>query len=175
MNDSLENILVTRFNKDELISFISKYPAQFDKALKISLSDIQPQAWRAAWVLGHSIQNNDERIMAHIPKIIKAVKTKKDGHQRELIKILEKMDISEAHEGYLFDIYIKIWTDIYKSPSVRIVAFKALVRIVKKYPELINEIESLTQNHFTETLSPGIKHYFAKLVKELNGKKNAIK
>jgi hypothetical protein len=168
MNDSLENTLVTRFNKEELFSFINEHPAQFDKALKISLTDAQPQAWRAAWVLGHSMSKNDLRIKPHIPKIIKGLKTKKDGHQRELLKILEKMNISEAHEGYLFDICITIWADIYKSPSVRIVAFKTLVKIVKRYPELINEIESLTQNHFTETLSSGIKHSFAKLVKRLN-------
>lgn len=167
MNEKLETILNSRFNKNELITLLNNDSKIFDKAISIALSNEQPQAWRAAWILNHSITKNDSRIKIIAKKIISTIRTKEDGHQRELLKLLENIDLKENQEGYLFDSCMTIWESIEKSPSVRIVAFRILAKIVKKYPELKNEIEHLTQNHFTENLSPGIKNSFIKIKKEL--------
>ena len=163
----LADILKTRFDKDYLVSYLKENPDQFNRALIIAISDEQPEAWRAAWVINHCIKHNDSRINKIANKIIKKLKTKEDGHQRELLKILENVELNENQEGYLFDICMTIWESIEKSPSVRIVAFRSLVKIVKKYPELKNEIEYLTRSHYTEKLSPGIKNSFMKIKKEL--------
>ena len=160
---NLTDILKTRFDKKYLISHLAENPVQFNEALIIALSDEQPQAWRAAWVLNHCIKFNDSRIKKNAAKIIKRIKTKEDGHKRELLKLLEKIELNESQEGYLFDICMTIWESIEKSPSVRITAFRILMSIVKKYPELKNEITHLTQNHYTESLSPGIKNSFNRL------------
>jgi hypothetical protein len=88
-------------------------------------------------------------------------------HQREFLKILLRMELNNKQEGKLFDICMTIWEDINKSPSVRILAFSTLVSLTKKYPELISEIEFLTQSHYIETLSPGIRHSFERMKKEL--------
>lgn len=162
---NLADILKTRFDKDYLISHLAENPDQFNEALIIAISDEQPQAWRAAWVLNHCIKYNDSRIKKNANRIIKEIKTKEDGHTRELLKLLEKIELNESQEGYLFDICMTIWESIEKSPSVRITAFRILVSIVKKYPELKNEIEHLTENHYTESLSPGIKNSFMKIKK----------
>ena len=167
MEVSLENILTDRLSKEEMISFMNKHPFQFEKTINVALTDNQPQAWRAAWLLGHCMNKDDHRIQARIKAIIEAIGTKKDGHQRELLKILEKMNINEDHEGALFDVCMTIWESINKSPSVRIVAFRILAETAKKYPELNKEIEFFTQNHYTETLSPGILHSFVNIKKEL--------
>ncbi|MBE9562684.1 MAG: hypothetical protein IMF12_07470 [Proteobacteria bacterium] len=162
------NILTARLRKEELIAFIEKHPDQFEEVINISLTDEQPQAWRAAWLLNHCMKKNDPRLQAHIKKIIKIIPTKQDGHQRELLKVLNKMELSEKYDGLLFDVCMTIWEAIHKSPSVRGTAFVFLLKIIKKYPELRNEIEHLTQSHYTDTLSPGIKHSFNRIVKELN-------
>jgi hypothetical protein len=167
MKESLETALSIRFNKEDLIKLINEDPKNFDKLFKIALQDLNPQSWRAAWLINGLIINNDERIVKHSLKIIKSVKTKNDGHQRELLKILDKIKISEKNEGYLFDTALTIWEDVAKTPSVRITAFKTIIKIVKKYPELINEINSFTQKHYTENLSPGIKRSFIKLWSEI--------
>ena len=167
MKEELETILNSRFNKIELITLLNNDTTRFDEAIRISLSDEQPQAWRAAWVLNQCINKNDPRIRKIAKKIISTIKTKEDGHQRELLKLLGNIELTENQEGYLFDICMTIWESVEKSPSVRIVVFRILVKIVKKYPELKNEIEYLTQNHFTESLSPGIKNSFNKLKDKL--------
>jgi len=69
----------------------------------------------------------------------------------------------------LFNFCMDTWEQTNKKPSVRFTAFKFIVETVKKYPELREEISSLTQEHYLKTLSPGIKISIYKLVKEING------
>lgn len=165
--NSLENIITSRFNKDEIIPLINSNPEKFKEALTIAFENDKPTAWRAVWLISHAIKKNDKRITPHIKKIISLIPHKADGHQRELLKILEKMEISEDNEGYLYDICVSNWLDINKSSSVRITAFRIISRMVIKYPELYNEIEPLTQKHFTDPLSSGIQHSFSKLHSEI--------
>jgi len=167
MTESLHHILTASLRKDKMVSFLKKNPNLFDETVKISLGDEEPQSWRAAWLVKHYMTKNDERLKINIKFILKALPNKKDGHQRELLKILMDMKLNEKQEGVLFDKCFTIWEDISKSSSVRGTAFSIIVSTVKKYPELLNEIEFLTQNHYVETLSPGIRNSIVKTIKEL--------
>jgi hypothetical protein len=167
MQESLESVLLGRFSKERLVSFMNNNPDQFEAAISIALSTNQPQAWRAAWLLNHCVSDNDDRIIPHIPQFISTLKERADGHQREFMKILEHMVIDDAMEGVLFDECMNLWENIGKTPSVRIVAFRTLVNMAKKYPELKNEIVLLTQDHYTESLSPGIKNSCNRAIKKL--------
>ncbi|MDP3832196.1 MAG: hypothetical protein Q8Q47_13085, partial [Ignavibacteriaceae bacterium] len=111
---------------------------------------------------------NDRRIKKHLSRIVNSVKSKNDGHQRELIKILSQMELSPKHEGVLFDICLNVWEQISKSPSVRMTAIKFIIKIVKKYPELEREVPFLVQDHFLESLSPGVKRSISKMIKEFD-------
>jgi hypothetical protein len=167
MQESLGNILINPWNKDYLLNYFNSNPEQFNEAVRIALSGEQPQAWRAAWLLGHCMETNDKRIKNHIKSFIEVVKNnKKDGYQREFLRILEKMDIDEDLEGYLFDACMDIWETINKIPSVRIYAFRILIKIAAKYPELLNELDFISQEHYIETLSPGIKTSFTRMYGE---------
>ena len=157
MEDTLENILLARLYKRDLVSFLERHPDQFEDVIEMSLTDKEPEAWRAAWLLFHAMEENDERVKPYIKTLIKKIKHKKDGHQRELLKVISRMKINEKHEGKLFDVCMTIWEQIEKSPSVRGTAFKMMLDLSKKYPELKSEIELLTQNHYIDSMSPGIR------------------
>ncbi len=167
MNKSLQNILSESLHKDELVFFLKKNNGLFDETVQIALGDDEPQSWRAAWLLKSYITKNDRRIREHLNSFLKRIDGKKDGHQREFLKLLMKMELTEKQEGILFDKCITIWEDISKSSSVRATAFLIIVNTVKKYPELFIEIEFLTQNHYVETLSPGIRNSIVKTFREL--------
>ncbi len=152
-----------------MINFLKENPDLFDETIAISLGNLKPQSWRATWLVGHCIKANDKRIKPYINSILKEIKKKEDGHQREFLKIILKMKLNDKQEGTLFDICISIWEDINKSSSVRIFAFTTLSNLIKKYPELITEIEFLTENHYAETLSPGIRKSFDRIKTELFG------
>jgi len=165
METVLEKKLMTLY-KDEMISFLKENPEYFDEAIQLSITDKQPYSWRAAFLIWGCMDENDARIRKHILPIIKCIKDKKDGHQRELLKILYKMEIDKKYEGRIFDISMNLWEQIDKTPSIRSTALKFIIKIAKKYPELLNEIAILTQDHFLETLSPGVKNSVRKMMEE---------
>jgi hypothetical protein len=162
MESVLESKLINSYKK-EMISFLKSHPEYFDEAIKLAISDKQPYSWRAAWLLWSCMEENDKRIQKHIKAIVESIKTKKDGHQRELLKILYQMEIKEKYEGVLFDICITIWEGIGKNPSMRITALKFILKLANKHPDLLEEIVFLTQDHYLESLSPGVKRSIEKM------------
>ncbi len=136
--------------------------------VEIATSNPNPLSWRAAWLLNDCMENNDPRIKPLLKIVIQSLNHKKDGHQRELLKIIYRMDVPEELEGVLFDKCVSIWESTKKTPSVRIMAFKVLIKTAVKYPALKNELKLLTQKHYTESLSPGIKRSLTKMISLLN-------
>ncbi len=156
--------VLTHAHKKEMISFLQKHPHFFDEAITLCISDHQPYAWRAAWLLHGCMEENDPRIKKHIDPILKCILKKERGHQRELIKILMAMDLNEIQEGLLFDICVNLWEQTDLPPSVRHTAFTFIHGLAEKYPALSNEIAILTQTHYLESLSPGIRNSIVKKI-----------
>ena len=150
-----------------MISYMEAHPEDFVEAIQLAISDKQPYAWRAAWLLWSCMELNDIRIQTHLKKIIDCIHTKGADHQRELFKILLQMNLDEDNEGILYNACVHIWKQINKKPSVRLTAFKLMAKIAKKYPELSQEILFLTQNHYLDSLSDAVKKSIAKMLREL--------
>lgn len=166
MNSELEQILIS-FYKDKMISFMFANPKYFPEAIDLAITNRQPYSWRSAWLLWSVMTVNDNRIQSRIKEIISNISTKEDGHQRELLKILLKMDLNDEQEGFLFNISLNIWEQINKKPSVRYTAFMMIIKIAKNHPDLFQEIEYFTQKQYTDSLSPGIKRSITKFIKDL--------
>lgn len=149
--------MLTNSYKAEMISFLKSHPEYFEEGIRLAVSDKQPYSWRAAWLLWSCMDDNDRRLQKYIKKIIDTVPATNDGQQRELLMILQRMELSERYEGKVFDICLTIWEKTGKRPSVRYNAFKLILKIVKKHPDLFREIEFLTESHYMDSLSNGVK------------------
>jgi len=165
MISDLKNVLLN-CHKSEMILYLRTNPNSIKEAVALALSEEQPLAWRAAWLLSGSMAENDSRFHTYTGAILSSLKNRKDGHQRELIKILLNLDINEEYEGLLFDICMNIWEQIGKNPSVRVMAFRFILKMAEKYPEISNEIQFITQKHYLETLSPGVQRSVEKLLQK---------
>lgn len=148
-----------------MAAFLNESRDNFGYTIQLAVSEELPWCWRAAWLIDASIQKNDARIRPFLLNILRAIPDKDDGHQRELLKILLKMDLEEEFEGLLFDLSVNLWEQVRKQPSVRYYAFQGMVKVAEKYPELKNEVLSLTQPHYINPLSSGIRK---SLLKKLN-------
>ena len=166
MQSPLEKILISSY-KEEMIAFLKTHPEYFNEAIELAISDNQPFAWRSAFVLFDCIDENDKRVKKYINTILNCIKDKKDGHQRELLKILYKMKLNEQQEGIVFDICIRLWEQIGKDPSVRMTALKFIIKTANKYPQLLEEISFLLQEQYLVTLSPGVKNSIRKMINEV--------
>lgn len=169
MESELEKKL-TSSHKNDLILFMDSHPAYFDEAITLAISNKQPYSWRSAWLLWSYIKENDRRVQNHVQSIIDALPTKTDSHQRELLKILLQMKLNDKQEGYLFSHCISIWEKINKKPSVRFIAFKFIIKIVKDHPNLINELEFLTEKKYLDSLSEAAQKSISKMADELSNK-----
>ena len=149
--------ILTNSYKAEMISSMQAHPEYFDEAISLAVSNKQPYAWRAAWLLWSCMAENDQRIQKQIGKIVSSIQAKNDSHQRELLKILLQMELSEKHEVFLLDSCIKIWEGTNKKPSVRFTAFKMMVKIAKKHPDLHNEVALLTEDQYMNSFSAAAK------------------
>lgn len=165
METALEHILISSY-KAEMISFMGAHPEDFEEAIELAISNKQPYSWRAAWLLWSCMEENDQRIQRHIKNIISTITTRNDDHQRELLKILLQMELNEEYEGFLFNVCVTVWEKINKKPSVRLTAFKIILKIAKKHPDLSHEITFLTQNQYLDLLSPAAKKSISKMIKE---------
>ncbi len=162
-----ERLIVSAF-KEEMMRSMAAHPEYIEEALQLCVKDNQPYSWRSAWLLWSCIEENDLRVQPHIKKLIAVVGDKESGHQRELIKVLAMMELDDDDEGKLFDICVKAWEKISNTPSVRFIAFQYILKIAKKYPELSKEIELFTQDHYLNSLSPGVKNSINKRIKKLS-------
>ncbi len=164
METKLERVL-TGSHKEEMISYLSAHPEDFEEAIKLAIADKQPYSWRAAWVLWSCVEENDIKLRNKVKDIIDVLPDRKDNQQRELLKILQMMEIDEEHEGLLFELCVTLWKDISNQASVRYNAFKLLVKFAQKYPELSSEISFLTGSQYVNSLSAGVKRCVSKMMK----------
>jgi len=165
METSLEHVLISAY-KVGMISYMDAHPEDFDEAIILAISNKQPYSWRAAWLLWSCMEQNDPRIQGHIKSVIGTLTTKNDDHQRELFKILLQMELNEEQEGFLYNVCVPVWGKISKKPSVRLTAFKIIVKIAKKYPDLSHEISFLTQDQYLDSLSPAAKKSIYTMIKD---------
>jgi hypothetical protein len=163
---SLEHILTNSWKAD-MISYLAAHPEDFNEAVELAVSDRQPYAWRAAWLLWSCMEKNDARVHKYIPAIIDCITSKTDDHQRELIKILQPMDLTEEYESFMFDLCTSIWEKINKKPSIRFTAFRFMIKLAKNHPDLSNEITLLTQDHYLDSISPAARKSIFRMLKEL--------
>ena len=164
METKLESVL-THSHKEDMINYMRLHEDEYEKLLNLAIADKQPYSWRAAWLLWSCMDENDTRLKDKVNIILDVLPEKAYNQQRELLKILQLMDIEEEYEGLLFDHCIILWKDISKQASVRYNAFKILVKMVQKYPELSSEISFLTGKQYTDSLSPGAKKSISKIMK----------
>jgi hypothetical protein len=167
METALEWVLTNAYKAD-MISWLSAHPDDFEEAIKLAISDKPPYSWRAAWLLWSCMEENDQRIQEYVKNIIDSLPDKNDQHQRELLIILQRMEIGEELEGLLFNHCVRVWEKTDKKPSVRFNAFKVMVKTAKKHPDLSREIMFLTQDQYMDSLSGTVKKSIAGMLRALS-------
>ncbi len=164
---AFEKVLTNSY-KASMISYMAIHPEAFEEAIQLAISDKQPYSCRAAWLLWSIMEVNDPRIKGYIKDMTGTLANRNDDQQRELLKILQQLEINEEYEGILFNLCATVWEKIKKKPSVRFTAFKMMVKIAKNHPDLSREITFLTQDQYMDSLSTSAKKSIFKKIKEFH-------
>lgn len=134
------------FSKDSVLNYLDKNPEAYKEAMELMLYGEHPYAWRAGWVMGNFFKQNDKRLVPYIDTIIdKVEKSKPDGLQRELLRLILLSEFDEEKAGRIVDICLSIWESTKKQASPRMVALKILVQYSDRYTDLKPELVALTE------------------------------
>ena len=154
----------------EMIAYIKAHPELCDELIHASMLNAHDKSWRAAMLLGHFMHKYDTRVQPFVQDFIDFLpRTKSDGHQRQILVILEMLQLNDDHKGHLFNHCLSIWEEVNKIPSTRYRAFIAMLTISKDYPELKEELKHFVTPYYLQTLSPGVVHALKKRIKNQLG------
>lgn len=150
-------------NRD-MLNYVKEHPKLFTELIEASLDSEHQKAWRAAMLLGHAMKKN-VRVTPYIDSVIGCLPLlTHDGHQRQLLIILDQLTLNEDQNGHLFNHCLSFWEDVHKIPSTRIRSFQAMVKMTTDFPELKKELRLFTTDYYCQTLSEGIKVSFQRLI-----------
>lgn len=137
--------------------FLQKNPSYFGKLIGVALKNYTDYSWRAAWLVARTLKTNDDRVKPYRLKMIRALRGKSSGHQRELMKILIDSKLTRYQEGCLFDVCVSIWENHSLQSGTRYLAFQFISKIMKHYPAMFAEVSVLFSHESILKLSPGIQ------------------
>ncbi|MFQ3579908.1 MAG: hypothetical protein SNJ71_07195, partial [Bacteroidales bacterium] len=115
--------------REHAILKLKSNPDLIEEIVEYSLSD-NPDAWRAVWILNLYLDRYDEQqIISHYSDafIENLQKIKKDGHIREIIKLLTKIKLTEEQESEVFDYCYSQLSNNKIQASVRAVCFQFIL------------------------------------------------
>ena len=140
-----------------MIAFIDETPGSFEEALELALSDRQPVCWRATWIIKNYMEKDDIRVQPYVRDFVNILADKKEGHQRELLKILMKMNLDDEYISFLYDFCVKAWKEPKNQPSLRHTSIGFVLKCAKENPDFGHGISELSQAVYMDSLSAGIK------------------
>ena len=114
----------------------------FDELMELFLGDEYRVTQRAAWLVSHCVDAHPWLIRKHLKSVIKNLQ--KPVHvavKRNTVRILQFMEIPEDLMGLTAEICFKFLNSGKETIAVKANAMTVLYTIVKKYPELKEELE----------------------------------
>ena len=163
----LRHILV-HAHKDGMISFIQSHPDTFGELVELAVAEEGKLSWRAVWLLWSCMEPNDPRVRPFIPRFLERLPGENESYQRDTLMVLQRMERTEEQDGILFDICTRIWMKVNSIPSVRYNAFRCMVSISRKFPELAAETIGLAEPKYVNSLSPGVRHSVQRIIHEIS-------
>jgi len=172
MNSPFEDILVNAY-AEEMEAYLKSHPEDFSEAIDLAVGDRERYSWRAAWLLSRCMVKNDERVRGSLDRLIAAMPEKPDGHWRELMKVVAAMHLDDEQEGRLFEMAMQQWQNPDKQSSVRWKAFQFMSSMVKKYPDLAEEVKLVLLPRLIDPLSPGVRRSVSREARKILAMKRA--
>lgn len=150
--------LLTHLKKEELVLYVDRHPESIQELIALSLEDKPPYSWRAAWLLESCLEQGDQKIEAHSSDFVKVLPLVSEQQQRCLLRLIQQLNLKETDISLLTDECIHIWKHTEHHAALRLNAMKCLLQVMETYPELKHEIAFLTEPHYMEGLTHGIRH-----------------
>ena len=141
--------------------------AHFRSLLDIALLDKDPEAWRAAWVLDGSDEQNPGIALKHISAIVQQLlQLESRGSLRSMLRLLCRYEIHEEDQGLLIDLCFGYMVSELYPVAVKVHAMQIIYNHVLIYPELKDELVSVLEDQVANN-SVGFKSRARRIIRQL--------
>jgi hypothetical protein len=152
-----------------VVDYIAEDKTKFKILMDLFLNGQVKLVQRAAWPLSYLAIAHPKLIKPYLGKlIIKLQQT--DNHPsvpRNILRILEEIEIPEKYEAYLVACCFSILTREADPIASKAYSITVASKICKKYPDLKNELRLHLEHIQNYPITPAIKFRIKRAIKEL--------
>jgi len=149
------------------ISMVGNSEKHFNTLLALALQEKDPLAWRAAWVLDGSDEENPGLALGSLSNIIRALPgIESRGSLRSLLRLLCRYEIGVADQGILIDLCFGYMVSELYPVAVKVHAMQIIFNHVIMYPELKVELISVIRDQ-ADNNSAGFISRGRRIIKQL--------
>ena len=156
-------------NRDEIIQYVGEDARKFKCLMSFFLDDSLHWRYnqRAAWPIGIIARKNPEIIDEYLDLMIdKLGNGRHDSVERNILRILEEIEIPEHLEGILYQKSFELFNDLNRAIAIRVFAMTVLFKIAKSYPEMLEELRESIQMYLPHG-SSGFKNRGSKILAKI--------
>lgn len=171
--DIRDKVLEIRIGRNfkEFQTYFQAKPSEYKNLIElINIKEAYPIPEYASWILVHLCKSDVSRVQPFDKTIIDQLfVTENQSVRRNLINVIDHLDVIDYKESELIDLLISFIQDFDNKVAVQVYSMQVLTKFVKKYPELKSEIEEVIHLN-SENKSPA---YGAGMRKFLRKTKNS--
>lgn len=159
----------SKTNVLKIIKYIGDDHTRFKELIALFLGKDTILIQRSAWPLSYVVIQNPTLVKPYVGKFVKLL-NKEGNHSavnRNLLKIMEEVEIPQKYQSQLFDTCIKIITNPANAIACIAFAITVATKICKPYKELSNEFIIVLKHIQTYEQAPAVNVRVKKAYKTL--------
>ena len=152
----------------KIVEFIGEDQDKLKLLMNLFLDDEYRVTQRAAWVVGHYFDKHLSFMEPYIDPMFDKIKDPKNhiAVRRNVLRLFQEIDLPEHIEGEIFELCYGFLVDAKEPIAVRVFSMGILFNIVKKIPELGEELKLAIEDHLPHG-SSGFKSRGKKILKAI--------
>ncbi len=127
---------------NKIVAWIGKDEARFRQYLYLFLHDEYRVVQRISWVICDIAEKYPDLVEKNMGDMINRLDDPgiHTAAKRNVIRVLQFLDIPEKYHAKVFDICLKYLSDPHEAIAVRVFSMSVASRLAKLYPELAKEV-----------------------------------
>ena len=135
----------------KITEYIGSDTGRFEDLMSLFLGKNYRITQRSAWVVSMCCEKHPSLIKPHLKKMILNLRNDvHDAVKRNSVRILQNIDLPEELLGEAADICFQLLSSRQEPVAVKVFSMTVLLNIVKKVPELKNELKIIIEDQLPD-------------------------
>jgi len=160
----------SKANTSLIVKYIGADAQKLDELMNCFFSEMYRVSQRAAMAVSHCFDAHPVLMEPYKLQMIDLLEeqTLKIALKRNIVRILQFMDVPESHEAQLFDRCLTYISDTKEAIAVKAFSMTVLLNICRKHPDLKIEVIPLIEESLKFSDSAGVQNRGRKILKNIS-------